>query len=139
MDWYIDACSLLNLISSGRFQEIGQKLNITFRVVPKVFFEESLYIYEQRGNIRGKKLPLDLKQYTADRILNLEPGLTEEEVSAFLNYAPFLDDGEAMTIAAAQYRKGGVITDDFRAWRFLNNEVPELPKLTSFSLINLWC
>ena len=64
------------------------------------------------GRERGERVPLDLSPLLdAGLIEVIEPNLTLQ--TRFMQFAAELDDGEAMTIAAATTLEGaGVVTDD---------------------------
>jgi predicted nucleic acid-binding protein len=62
----------------------------------------------------------------------------DAELETFLAYAALMDDGEAETIAAAELRHGGVVTDELRAWRVLQDHAPQVSRITSLGLIKQW-
>jgi hypothetical protein len=136
--WYLDTCSLLNLIASGKIEDIKIALELAFKIVPKVQTEETLYIYERQKDGKRVAVALDLQPYIDKQILIPDTPLAESELETFIAYATLLDDGEAMTIAAAELRNGGVVTDELRAWKILHAHSPQTPRTTSLSLIKQW-
>jgi hypothetical protein len=138
VDWYLDACSLLNLVASGKLPEVVEGLGLSVWVVPKVYPEEAGFLYALNENERGEPEPLDLTSLFATGIIRVAPELSEQELESFVAYAALIDDGEAMTIAAAVHRGGGVVTDELRAWRVLSEYSPDTPRATTVSLVKQW-
>lgn len=116
--WFLDACALINLYASGRLADVVQHLQAPLLVVPKVV-EEAGWVFERSGLERGPRVPIDLTPLLDAGVLEIV-SLTPGAQVAFIGLARRLDDGEAMTIAAALEREGGrVVTDDEAALRVL--------------------
>lgn len=131
--WFLDACSLINLYASGQLSEIAEQQAKPFLLVPKVI-EEATWIYARDGNQRGDRVPIELGPLIARGALEITP-LTQNIQAHYIRIAVELDDGEAMTIAAAlDHRAVGVITDDEAALRYLARE-PDVQTLTSLFLL----
>ncbi len=71
-------------------------------------------------------------------VIHADDPLVDAELETFLAYAALMDDGEAETIAAAELRHGGVVTDELRAWRVLQDHAPQVSRITSLGLIKQW-
>lgn len=139
--WYLDACALINLFASGKFEEVARTLGLEFRVVPFVFNGEALEVHTrtEQGE-RGPREPMNLEPLIQAGALTVDAEPSSDEEAAFLAYAalPAMDDGEAMTIAIAEARGGGVVTDDLPAWRTLEQHAPNAPRTTTLALIRRW-
>jgi hypothetical protein len=139
--WYLDACALINLFASGQFENIVRTLGLELRVVPLVFTGEALEVYtrnDQGG--RGPREIMNLEPLIKAGILAVDSEPSKDEEAAFLAYTalPAMDDGEAMTIAVAEVRSGGVVTDDLPAWRALEKHAPNVPRTTTLALVRQW-
>lgn len=132
--WYVDTCALLNLCATDRIEAIVADLGLTLRVVPKVYLEETLYLYGRIEDTRGERESLDLSPLLNKGVIHADDPLVDAELETFLAYAALMDDGEAETIAAAELRHGGVVTDELRAWRVLQDHAPQVSRITSLGL-----
>ena len=131
--WFLDACSLINLYASGRLGEIAEQQAQPFLLVPKVI-EEATWVYARDGKQRGSRVPIKLGSLVARGALEITP-LTRSIRAHYIRLAVELDDGEAMTIAAAlDHNELGVITDDEAALKYLARETG-VETLTSLSLL----
>lgn len=130
--WFLDACSLINLYASGRLGEIAEQQGQPFLLVPKVI-EEANWIYVREGNERGSRVPIELDSLIGRGALAVTP-LTRDIQAHFIRLAVELDDGEAMTIAAASEHNVGVITDDEAALKYLGQKTG-LQASTSLTLL----
>lgn len=131
--WFLDACALINLYASGRLADVARHVQGPLLVVSKVV-EEAGWVFERVGLERGARQPIDLVPLTDAGLVQVVP-LTPPAHLAFLDLAHRVDDGEAMTIAAALAWEGaGVVTDDEAARRLLDG--PDMPtSTTSLSLL----
>lgn len=131
--WLLDACSLINLYASGRLGEIAERQGRPFLLVPKVI-EEATWVYVREGSERGDRVPIELDPLVARGALAVTP-LTRDVQAHYIRLAVELDDGEAMTIAAAaEYEEAGVVTDDEAALRYLAQKTG-LQTSTSLALL----
>ncbi|MGI8747742.1 MAG: hypothetical protein ACR2J4_05240 [Deinococcus sp.] len=117
--WYLDACALINLYASGQLPDLARQQGRPFLLVPTVV-QEAGWVFERRGEERGERVPIDLGPLEREGLI--EVVLPDAAVQArFLQLVTELDDGEAMTIAAANMSgDAGVVTDDQAAIRYLN-------------------
>lgn len=109
--WFLDACSLINLHASGLLDALAQKSGRPFLVVQTVV-EEAGWIYGRQGLERGERQAIPYPLLVGDRQLSiLTP--TAAMVQRFVGFAAAMDDGEAMTLAAAlETPSSGIVTDD---------------------------
>ena len=56
----------------------------------------------------------------------------------FVNFAAFMDDGEAATGAIAANRNWAIATDDRKAIRFLEQNVPSIKIVSTLELVKHW-
>ncbi|MFC3833338.1 MULTISPECIES: hypothetical protein [Deinococcus] len=131
--WFLDACSLINLYASGRLADVARHVQGPLLIVPKVV-EEAGWVFERVGLERGERRPIDLRPHSDAGVVQVVR-LTHTAHLAFLDLAHRIDDGEAMTIAAALAWEGaGVVTDDEAARRLLDGlDMPV--STTSLSLL----
>ena len=117
--WFLDACGLINLYASGHLAGLARQRQRPFLLVPNVV-KEAGWIFERQGQERGGRVPIDLGPLRAEGLIEVtEPSAAVRTL--FLQLAAELDDGEAMTIAAAaNLTDAGVVTDDDAAIRYLD-------------------
>src|SRR5436305_9461663 len=108
----LDACCLINLLATGRCEEILRRLPYRFATSRLVATREVL---SQRLESMESLALLDLA--------------TEDEVAGFVRFAAELDDGEASVCALAVVGHGTVATDDRKALRVLGRIAPHIASL----------
>ena len=140
MNWYfLDACSLLNLYATMRLEQIATTLDLQFSVLPVVYPNESQFIYARDGRTRLEPVPLDLSKALEAGFVRVEDDLSDAENALYLEFAVAnIDDGEAMTAAAAILRGSGLITDDRKARRIISKAAPQLEIISSIGLVRRW-
>ena len=121
--WIMDACSALNLASSGQFEAI---LRTPFNGELLAYTMTNLVIEEAVRLRRGGKEDdaderdtINWESYFAGGWIYRESEPTTPELASFVQLATLIDDGEAMTLALALSRGYGVVTDDRKAQRML--------------------
>ena len=137
MDWYIDACPIINLYATGRLEEIIRALGLKVHVTPRVL-AETKFVYQRHLLERGNEIPVNLEPLFFNGSLVSASPLTNEENTEFLNLAMLIDDGEAEVMAAAIARGGGVITDDGKTLKKMPLLHPSLKMLTTITLVKRW-
>lgn len=131
--WFLDACSLINLYASGRLGVLAARQGRPFLLVPTVVAEAG-WVYGRNGAERAERVPIDLEPLKARRQVEVVRP-TAAMTAHFLRLAADLDDGEAMTIAAALETEGaGVVTDDEAALNYLG-ALGRCPVSTSLALL----
>lgn len=135
----LDASCLLNLYATGRLGEIAAALPYQLGVADYILEREALYTWVPDPAGTGeRKEPVDLSSLVHEglfRVLRLER--SEEEVT-FVDLAASIDDGEAITGALAFHRGCSVATDDRKAHRVLQEQVPTVPLVSTLELLKLW-
>ncbi len=140
MDWFfLDSCSLLNLAASQQLVLIAKTLKLRFSVIQEVYPKESQFVYLREGRTRLEAVPLDLSAVIESGVLRIEADLSPVELETFLELATAgIDDGEAMTAAAAIHRKAGLVTDDRKARRIITDHYPDITMIGSLGLVRQW-
>jgi predicted nucleic acid-binding protein len=140
VDWYfLDACSLLNLYASMRLEQIAKALGLQFSVLPVVYPNESQFVYARDGLSRLERTALDLSAILKSGVVRIEEDLSETENMLYLEFAAAgIDDGEAITAAAAITRGGGLVTDDRKARRVIAESGHKVEIISSIGLVRRW-
>lgn len=131
--WYLDACSLINLYASRHLEAIAARQTGPFLVVPTVVAEAG-WIYKRSGLERGCRVPIPLTALADAGVIEvISP--TPAVMARFMRLVLHLDDGEAMTIAAAaETVDSGVVTDDDATLTYLGQRTA-VATSTSLSLL----
>jgi hypothetical protein len=135
----LDACCLINLLATGRSEEILRQLPYRFATSQIVATNEVLTLArgtEPDGSSQREIIPRsELEDSESLAILSLE---TEEERSQFVRFAADLDDGEASVCALAVVRAGAVATDDRKAIRLLDRVAPRVHIIQTPEILAQW-
>ncbi len=130
-----DACVLINLMASGRFEDIARGGGWQFVVATAVCAET----HYMRDPATGESVPIDLALYFAAGLLEQVRVETEAERNAYIAYAAQrLDDGEAMSLALAQSRHLALATDDRRARLIIERENVSVELHSTVSVLQSW-
>ena len=129
-----DACVLINLLGSGRFNDIAAGCGIDFAIVSAVS-REALYLHSPDPNVREK---IDLAPLIQDGTLKILGPKNESEKLRYIELALSLDDGEAESVAIAESRHFALATDDKKARRLIQNEGIKIELWSTCSLLQLW-
>jgi predicted nucleic acid-binding protein len=127
----VDACVLINLYGSGRFEAIAQSSGFDLLVAEEAA-AEGLYV-EREGVLERIDL-VRLRDVGVIRIV----GLTKPEVATMVDFASEIDEGEAATLAIATHRQIAVATDDRGALRFINRRNLKVTVLRTSDLVRKW-
>ena len=134
----LDACSALNLYSTGRIREILKAQAFRFGVVDYVARREALYVYSGTDNA-GTRFHEHIDWSTLFTSGDLEElTLNESEAEMFVGLAAVVDDGEAMSCAVAICRRGSIATDDRKTRRIMAEYAPNVRVHTTSELIKAW-
>ncbi len=129
-----DTCVLINLLGSGRFEDIVEKVGRPFAVSASAV-REALYL---RNADTGEREPIDLQpHFTAGRIQILDVQ-NEHELARYVAYASELDDGEAMSLALAECRGISLATDDRKARRLIANQALSVELWSTVDVLKVW-
>ncbi|MFD0206368.1 MULTISPECIES: hypothetical protein [Saccharothrix] len=108
----LDACIAINLLATGRIEDIAKVLDLRFLM--------ALQAAKECGEVRG---------FEHDQVVHARGAGPEElhfadvvtldapEVDVYVELARDIDDGEAATLAIARFRSLHVATDDRKARR----------------------
>ena len=114
-DVLLDACCLINLCASGRLPDILGGLPDAWHVCTAVA-GETLFVDEIVSG-RVSRSEVDLQPWFDRGLLRRCKLSTTDEISAFVQYAARLDDGEAMCLALGKCRSWTVGTDERKGRR----------------------
>jgi hypothetical protein len=115
----IDACCLIDLLSSGAAEAILRATGHAWHL-PDAVQAEVRYVRQHDPAQSGKivTVPADLTPLIASGLLTLCRPDNPQEQARFVHYAAiFRSDGEAMCLALAESRGWTVTTDDRKAIR----------------------
>ncbi|HEV7667645.1 MAG TPA: hypothetical protein VGS22_03910 [Thermoanaerobaculia bacterium] len=127
----LDACCLINLLTTERAGEILEALPYRWAVPRFVAENEVLRLGVKRGSHGEVQRPITVAEIRAEtgvEILDIESPI---EIKERLRFGELLDQGEANACALAVGRQGGVATDDKKALALLARTAPEVPTLQS--------
>jgi predicted nucleic acid-binding protein len=129
-----DACVLLNLLATGRIEEVLGAFDCSFGIVAEVA-AETLYL---KNPSAGTKDLVDIQPLVDDGILFITSVETAAEQSSFVHYAALLDDGEAMSLAIATERNWLLATDDRKTQNLIEREHLRVGPVTTVKLLQRW-
>jgi len=124
----LDACVLINIIASGRAQEILTGSGYRFGI-GTVASKESVYLRAIDPN--GPPEALELDPLVKSKCLTVYGLSGDAEETLYVDYAVQLDDGEAMTLALPSSRGYAVATDDRKARRIFLADTGDATRLLS--------
>jgi hypothetical protein len=134
----IDACCLIDLLASGRAEEILRATGYAWHL-PLAVQAEVRYVRQYDRAQQGAffNVPADLGPYVASGLLTPCQPDDPPEQALFVQYAVwFRSDGEAMCLALAESRGWAVATDDRKAIRIAGQA--GLTVLSCPQLVKAW-
>lgn len=129
-----DACVLINLLASGRFEDIARECGYQF-VAATAACDEALFI---RDAATGEPVLVDLAPYLTAGLLEKIDVETEDERASYVAYATLLDDGEAMSLALAEARHLLLATDDRKARALILRESINVELSSTVGVLQAW-
>lgn len=129
-----DACVLINLLGSGRFNDLAAGCGIEFAIVSAVS-RETLYLHSPDPSVREQ---INLQPLIKDGTLKILDPENENEKLRYIELALSLDDGEAESVAIAESRHFALATDDKKARKLIQNEGIKIELWSTCSLLQLW-
>jgi predicted nucleic acid-binding protein len=129
-----DACVLINLLASGRFEEIAGGCGLRFAIA-SVAAREALYL---RHPETGERELIDLQPAIKRGILQILDVESEGEKLRYIEFALDLDDGEAESVAIAESRGLGLATDDKKARRIITGRGLKIELWSTCGLLRQW-
>jgi hypothetical protein len=124
----LDACVLINILASGRAEEILTNSEYGFGICTLVS-KESIYLRAADPNAPPE--PVDLEVFVGAKCLSVYGLAGDQEKTLYVDYAAELDDGEAMSLALASSRGFLVATDDRKARRIFYENTGDATRLLS--------
>jgi hypothetical protein len=115
----IDACCMIDLLSSGRAEAILRAGGFTWQL-PFAVQGEIQYLRQHDPKQPGKlvKVPAALSGLVSSGVLTVCAPKNQKELDRYTHYATvFRSDGESMCLALAEQRKWAIATDDRKAIR----------------------
>jgi predicted nucleic acid-binding protein len=129
-----DACVLINLLGSGRFDDIAVGCGLDFAIVSAVS-REAMYLHNPDPKVREV---IDLAPLINKGMLTILDPENEIEKLRYIELALNLDDGEAESVAIAESRHFALATDDKKARKLIQNEGIKIELWSTCSLLQLW-
>jgi hypothetical protein len=133
----LDACCLINLAAASALEtwlgDLGHRW-----MLPEAVLNEAIFLRGSSadgGDPDGPE-PTELTPHIASGLLTVVQPETERELTAYVDFARDLDDGEAMALAIAQCRGWQLATDDRKAMRLARKAA--VPVLTTPTVVKLW-
>lgn len=134
----LDACCILNLVASRHMEAIIRCLSMRCAVATAAAGEALWVERGGSGPDATARDPVDLQPLIDAGLLVILSVDTDDEMAAYVTFAASLDDGEAMTCAIAVERGYAVASDDHRVANVLKRLAPQIPILTTPSLLKHW-
>jgi predicted nucleic acid-binding protein len=129
-----DACVLINLLASGRFEDIASGCGLRFAVAT-VVAQEAMYLHNAHS---GEREMIEIKPLIEKGILETLAAESEDEKLRYIELALNLDDGEAESVAIAEARSFGLATDDRKARNLIQREKLKIELWSTCSLLQHW-
>lgn len=136
-DQIVDACCLINLYASGKIQEIIPACGGSF-YVPQEVQNESLSIRQPDPSDSAILIPvpIDLSEAISQGLIQGCQLAGAAENESYVEFASYLDDGEASSLAIAKSRGWILATDDRKAIRIATEA--GVPVITTPELVDRW-
>ena len=134
----LDACGLINLYASGRFESILAELKHDW-YLPSAVKREAQHIKQDDPEDPSRLLSvaIELDRAFAAGILKPCDCETDAEVEGYIELLSLIrDDGESMGIAIAESRGWRIVTDDRKARRIAAER--KVATLSTPELIKAW-
>lgn len=129
-----DACVLINLLASGRFEDMASGCGLRFAIASAAA-QESLYLHNGDS---GEREIIDLQPLLAKGILEVVTAESDAEKMRYIEFSLNLDDGEAESIAIAEARHFALATDDKKARNLIQREGLKIELWSTCELIRHW-
>jgi predicted nucleic acid-binding protein len=131
---HVDACCWIDLFATDHIEEIIRAVPYHWTVSDYVLNKEVLSVASSTGaEEKCEFLPL-----IEQGLVSVLPIQTAEEKQALVQFAAYLDDGEASTCALASIRGGGVATNDRKVRSVINRLMVQIPVVQTPEIIFRW-
>lgn len=131
----IDTCCLINLAAADALDTWLRDLGHEW-IVPEIVSREALILRGRSSEGEPTAEPISLQPHIETGLLSLTGIEDEQELSAYVEYAQRLDDGEAMALAIARYKECAIATDDRKAQAMARVHGVEV--LTTSQIVKEW-
>jgi len=129
-----DSCVLINLLASGRFNDIARGCDFQFAIA-SVVVQEALFLHNAESGEREK---IHLQPFIECGILEILTVETEAEKLRYIEMALDLDDGESESIAIAEARNFALATDDKKARNIIQRRGLKIELWSTCTLLQQW-
>lgn len=129
-----DACVLINLLASGRFEDIAIGCSFRFAIASLVA-QEALFLRNAEPEEREK---INLQQFIEHQTLEILTVESEAEKLRYIELALELDDGEAESMAIAEARGLSLATDDKKARNIIQRRGMRIELWSTCGLLRHW-
>jgi predicted nucleic acid-binding protein len=129
-----DACILINLLASGRYEDIANGCGFQFAIA-SVVAQEALFLHNTET---GERVKIDLQQIIDRGNLEILTVESEAEKLRYIEIALDLDDGEAESIAIAESRSHALATDDKKARNIIQRRGLKIELWSTCGLLRHW-
>ncbi|MEZ4885346.1 MAG: hypothetical protein R3E32_11510 [Chitinophagales bacterium] len=132
----LDACCIINILASGRIEDIISNLPVDIFISETVKRDEILNIeHLEELNPPNKKF-MDVLGNNTLKVVNFKNDI---EMGRFIFYVMEIgDDGEAASLAIAEERNFILATDDKNAIKIANRYAKNVPIISTLELIKTW-
>jgi predicted nucleic acid-binding protein len=132
----VDTCILINLLATGQAEEI-LRVSAKSSVICGAVRKEAVFLRSDDPNEPLE--PVNLEPFIEGGVLTVCDIEGDTEELLYVDYAAFLDDGEAMSLALALSRGFHLATDDRKARRLFTEATNDAQRLVSTChLIRTW-
>jgi len=135
----LDACCLINLLVTGRCEEI--LTHLAYRPATSRLIAEkeilSVSVSTASEGDRAREIISPARLESSEKLVLLELS-GESALADFIRFAAELDDGEASICALAMAQGASVATDDRKALRLLSRVAPQIPTVQTPELLYDW-
>ncbi len=131
-----DACCTLNLLATGREQEILEALGMTIIVPERVRAEiRFLWTAPDENNVRHR-VPVDIESLLTSGLFEIMQLANDQYVDAFVEAAALITDSDASCIALAGVSGSPLISDDGKERRIARSLFPNIRLISTLELLN---
>jgi predicted nucleic acid-binding protein len=133
----LDACCLLNLYASGRFQEIAEAF-LQLTIADYVVQKEALFIRKRNVNPEtDEREKVELEPFILSGLVRVISISSKDENETYIDLAGELDDGEAITISLALHNHYTIATDDRKALRVIAY-LSSITPISTLEIVKKW-
>lgn len=133
----IDCCSLLNLYAGwGGLRELAAFGDVWH--VGDAVLGEAQYIWQIGPDGSRSQVPIDLRSFVTEGLLNAVQPESEAEIESYVEFATELDDGEAQALAIARHRGFILLTDERKALQIAQRAEIAVTTITTAQILQKW-